>query len=370
MRWLLLIPLVPYLFILLKIYRNLSKINKFSYGINPGVKVSVIIPCKNESSRIGNILQDLAGQNYPENEFEVIVVDDNSTDNTTGIATAFKGISHFQILRNKHEGKKMAIRTGTEAATGELIITTDADCRAGKKWVSSVASFYNMYKPDLIICPVSLESGHSFPGKFQELEFLALQGITAGSAAGNKSTMCNGANLAFRRSTYHNHSANLQYDINSGDDIFLLQSIKKEEGSDIRWLESEDSMVTTSKADTLSGFLAQRKRWISKISAYSDRFTVLLGIVTFVTIISEIALLISSLFNIGYLFPYIIFFVLKSVPDFLILKNTATRYHKKELMKWFLPSRLIYPFYVLLVVSYPVVATAGKIISSPFRKGI
>jgi len=360
MGWLLLILLVPYLFILLNIYRNLRKIKKFSYGNNPGVKVSVIIPCKNESSCIGKILQDLAGQKYPENQYEVIVVDDNSTDDTLGIAMAFKGIRHFRALRNRLEGKKMAIRTGTEAATGELIITTDADCRAGEKWLSSVASFYKMYKPDLIICPVILESGKGFPGKFQELEFLSLQGITAGSAAGNRSTMCNGANLAFRKSNYSKHYANLRYEINSGDDIFLLQSIKKEEDSEIRWLESEDSMVTTSKAGTISGFFAQRKRWISKISAYSDRFTILLGIVTCVTIISEIALLISSFFNIAYLYPYIVFFVLKSVPDFLIIQNTVTRYHKRDLMKWFIPSRILYPFYVLLVVCYAVVATAGK----------
>lgn len=353
MYWLLLIPLVPYLLILLKIYLNLRRIEKFSYFKHTGLKVSVIIPCKNESANIGNVLKDLAAQSCPEDDFEIIVVDDNSIDDTFTIVSSFREIRHLLLLKNRSEGKKMAIRTGTDAASGELIITTDADCRIGENWISTIASFYSCFKPDLIICPVVLENGHGFPAKFQELEFLGLQGITAGSAAGNESTMCNGANLAFRRSIYEKHYPGLHYEINSGDDIFLLQSIKKEKGAEIRWLEAEDAMVKTSRAGTFWGFLAQRKRWISKATAYSDGFTLLLGIVTFVTIITEIALLVFSFFNIAILFPFILFFLLKSVPDFLILQNTASRYGKKELMKWFLPSRIIYPFYVLLIVCYP-----------------
>ena len=42
-----------------------------------------------------------------------------------------------------------------------------------------------------------------------------------------------------------------------------------------------------------------------------------------------------------------VYFVLKSIPDFLVLSNTTERYGKKNLMRWFLPSQVVYPFYVL-----------------------
>jgi cellulose synthase/poly-beta-1,6-N-acetylglucosamine synthase-like glycosyltransferase len=370
MYWLFLIPLASYLVIMLRIYRFLRRIEKFDFVTPHNVQVSVIIPCRNESDNIGNILHDLAAQVYPPDAFEVIVVDDNSEDRTPEIVSGFKGIKNLTLLRNSLAGKKMAIKTGVEAANGELIITTDADCRAGDKWIRTLASFHYRYKSDLTICPVSMSSGSGFFGRFQELEFLALQGVTAGSAAGNFSTMCNGANLAFTKSAYVKHSANLHYKIDSGDDIFLLQSLKHEKGSEIRWLESNDAVVSTSQAKTIVSFLSQRKRWISKATAYDDRFTMLLGIVTFVTILCEITLMIASVFNLLFLTGFLIFFLAKSVPDFLILRNTAWRYDKKNLMKWFLPSGLIYPFYVLAVVCYPGRASFAKQVSYPFQKGI
>ena len=152
-------------------------------------------------------------------------------------------------------------------------------------------------KPDMIICPVRIESVPGFFGRFQELEFISLQGITAGSACSGNATMCNGANLAFTSEVYLNHSDNLHDEINSGDDIFLLHSLKKGNRSKILWLESPDALITTESSPTFRSFMKQRSRWISKGKAYSDSYTIILGIVTFVTIILQIAYFITLLFN-------------------------------------------------------------------------
>ena len=221
------------------------------------------------------------------------MLDDNSTDKTFEIADGFTGLSNILTINNKGRGKKQALRTGILISKGNLIITTDADCRMGKNWIRTIAAFYEMNKPDMIICPVKLESVPGFFGRLQELEFLSLQGITAGCALSGNATMCNGANLAFTREVYLNHSDNLHDEINSGDDIFLLHSLKKENESKILWLESPDAMVTTKSSSTFGSFLKQRSRWISKGKAYKDRYTILLGIVTFVTIFLQVSYFIA-----------------------------------------------------------------------------
>ncbi len=371
MHWFIIIFAAPYFFVLLWLYSRLRKIRQYYPSHRTtDVMISVVIACRNESDNLKNILPDIAGQDYPSEMFEVVVVDDNSTDNTFENASGFTYIRNLKALKNKGEGKKKAITTGVNAASGELIITTDADCRMGKNWMTTIASFYSVYKPDMIICPVILQPGRGFFGRFRELEFLSLQGVTAGSAAGGRATMCNGANLAFKREIFLRHTKNLHYEILSGDDVFLLHSLKNEKGSKIFWLEAPEATVTTGRVETPSMFIRQRKRWISKGKAFKDRFTILLAIVTFVTIIVQVFTLAAGIFDPRFLPVFLIILAMKSVPDFLILNNTAVRYGKKKLMRWFIPSQLIYPFYVLAVVLSLTGNGATKQVSSPFPKGI
>jgi cellulose synthase/poly-beta-1,6-N-acetylglucosamine synthase-like glycosyltransferase len=350
MHWLALILIIPYLLVLLKIYRGLQALKSFTSTDEPVISVSVVVACRNEEKLLPNLLKDLSSQDYPDNLFEVIVVDDNSTDETFNIAEAYKGISNLRVIKNEGKGKKTAIRNGINSSSGELIITTDADCRMGVRWIRTIAACFSIQQPDMIIGPVRLEDGKGFFASFQELEFLSLQGITAGSASSGNSTMCNGANLSFSREAYNNNSDNLHPEIKSGDDMFLLHSLKQQEGSRIVWLESSDAMVVTAPSPSLRIFLKQRKRWISKGGAFEDRFTIFLGIITFITILLIFSALIASLINHLFINVLLALLLIKSIPDFLILYNTAGRYGRKKLINWFLPVQITYPFYVLGVI--------------------
>ena len=352
MQWIPAILILPYVFMLLIIFRSLIQIKTFKASTEPYTFISVIVACLNEQKNLPVLLNSLASQNYPKDLFEVIIVDDNSNDNTMEIATEFTGMSNILAISNKGEGKKQALRTGITASNGKLIITTDADCTMEKNWIRTIAAFYEMNKAEMIICPVSIASEPGFFRRFQELEFLSLQGVTAGSACSGKATMCNGANLAFTREVYLNHSDNLHDEINTGDDIFLLHSLKKVRGSKIFWLESSDALVTTESSSTIGSFLKQRKRWISKGKAYKDSYTIILSIVTFTAIILQLFYFIAGLIYPVLTGVFLAILVLKSVPDFLILLNSSGRYNKRYLMRWFLPAQLLYPFYVLSVVLY------------------
>jgi glycosyltransferase involved in cell wall biosynthesis len=182
MTWLIIIAVLPYFFIILETYRNLRKVKPFKKEGYPNVGVSVIIACRNEEKNLPHLLNDLYSQDYNTDLFEIIIIDDNSDDKTLTIASANKHIKNLKVLINPGRGKKSAIAAGIEKASGELIITTDADCRMGKSWISAIASYYELSRPDMIIAPVQLENKPGFPGRFMELEFLSLQGITAGTA--------------------------------------------------------------------------------------------------------------------------------------------------------------------------------------------
>lgn len=353
MYWFAAILILPYFFLLLKIYRNLLKIRPFQASTTPSVFVTVIIACRNEQENLSSLISSVSGQDYPKELCEVILVDDNSTDRTFENASEQSVAAKITVLKNNGKGKKEAIRTGVNASTGRLIITTDADCTMGKNWIRTIASFFEKNNPDMIICPVQLKGSRGISGWFQELEFLSLQGITAGSVMAGNGIMCNGANLAFTRNAYQNHIENLHFDLNTGDDVFMLHSLKQQPGSIIMWLESPDAIVTTSSAPDIRTFLSQRKRWISKWNYYSDKFTIITGILTFAVILLQILASIVLFFNISFLWLLITIIIVKSIPDFLILYNTAARYCKTPLLRWFLPAQLIYPFYVMSVLMYP-----------------
>jgi poly-beta-1,6-N-acetyl-D-glucosamine synthase len=350
MQWLPAILILPYLILLLKIYRSLHKADNFVVSENPSIFVSVIVACRNEEKNLPALLNNIDLQNFPKELYEVLIVNDNSTDYTFKIAAENSLTRNVKALNNKGIGKKQALRTGITEAKGNLIITTDADCRMGKNWIRTIAAFYEAKHPDMIICQVLLEPGRGIFGKFQELEFLSLQGITAGSALSRNATMCNGANLAFTKQAYLVHSDNLHDEISSGDDVFLLYSLKNSEQSDILWLESSGASVTAASSSTLLAFLRQRSRWISKGKAYKDYFTILLGIVTFIAICLQTGYFVGMLIVPSMIWIFLPLIILKSIPDLLILWNTTGRYAKRELMWWFLPVQLIYPFYVFSVL--------------------
>jgi poly-beta-1,6-N-acetyl-D-glucosamine synthase len=349
MQWLLLIFIIPYIYLLIRIYRSLIQIKSWHSQSVPGQFLSVVVACRNEEKNLPVLLNSLAEQDYNPALFEVIIIDDNSSDNTFVAASKYKRIKKLNVARNIGKGKKSAIRTGVAASTGNLIVTTDADCRMGKSWLKTVASFFEENEPEMIICPVELEGGKGFFQRFQELEFLSLQGITAGTAFAGRPVMCNGANLAFTKEAYNRHSFNLHDEIISGDDVFLLHAIKSEPENKIMWLESDEARVITNTSDTVLSFLRQRGRWISKAGVYKDRYTKILGIVTFVTILLQLSLLIAGIFNTLFLWVLLAAFLLKSIPDFLILQNTTRRYGEKRLKWIFLPGQVVYPVYVVSV---------------------
>ncbi len=366
MQWLLLIILAPYVWILLRIYRGLLRIRPFN-PLAGTASASVVVACRNEQQHLPDLLAYIASQDMDPDRYEVIIVDDNSTDLTFETAIRFTGIKNLYVVRNRGYGKKDAIMIGVEASHHELIITTDADCRAGASWLKTISLFFAENSPAMIISPVIQEGG--FAPRFQELEFLALQGVTAGAAFSGDPVMCNGANLAFNCREYNRFSGDLKPRFESGEDMFLLHRMKKEKLR-ISWLESNKAAVKTKGAESCISFLRQRSRWISKAGGYSDRSTIILALSVFGAVLVQVGLLVAVFVEpSGFLPLYITAFLIKSVPDYLIIRNTAERYGKTDLLKWFLPSQFVYPLYVAAAILFPRGRWKEEGISSPSPTG-
>ncbi|MEO5947118.1 MAG: glycosyltransferase, partial [Chitinophagaceae bacterium] len=185
---------IIYSLIIIYYWQSWNAIPEFkSSNNNPTTKISVIIPARDEEQNIGQLLQALQNQSYPADLFEVIVIDDHSTDETAAIVQQFPSVKLIQLKEdNINSYKKKAIETGIATATGDLIVTTDADCLPESNWIATIALFKTESQSAFIAAPVVFENNNSLLQIFQTLDFLVLQGITGASVYKNAHSMCNG----------------------------------------------------------------------------------------------------------------------------------------------------------------------------------
>ncbi|MBQ3680793.1 MAG: glycosyltransferase [Paludibacteraceae bacterium] len=321
------------------------------HGCGAARKVSVVIAARNEAGNITKILSDLKAQTYP--DFEVIVVDDHSDDDTFALCECVAAdFPQLRILKNPSEGKKSAVAAGVKLAEGDVVLTTDADCRVQRNWIASVVADFEEYNADILASPVDMvdvsSASQTLFKRLQRLEFMSLQASTAGGICRNHATMCNSANLAFKRSLY-DASAFDGNDIMSGDDVFFLHHVKRS-GGRIAFSFSPDSTVYTLPNETLSAFFSQRARWAGKATSYKDTDTIATAIVVLLANLSIIASAVGACLSLQYLYLFVLLFAVKALADFAFLRTYAKRVGMAGVVSPFevVILSVVYPFYVLV----------------------
>ncbi|MDB5224219.1 MAG: glycosyl transferase [Chitinophagaceae bacterium] len=321
----------------------------------PSTIISVIIPARNEEENIRACLESITNQSYPNNLFEVIVIDDFSTDSTAEIMNSFtdKNVSLISLKdffkeEELNSYKKKAIEIAISKAKGELIVTTDADCVVQNKWLQTIAAFYEKYQPAFIAAPVAYYGEKNFLKIFQSLDFMTLQGITGASVYKKFHSMCNGANLAYEKKIFYEVGGFTGIDnIASGDDMLLMHKIFERYPERVLFLRSPDVIVKTRPAESLKEFLNQRIRWASKADKYTDKkiTAVLLLVYLFNAWILFLGIL--SLFYPALLLWFIGIIAAKTIVELFFLYPVA-RFFKKEKLLWWFP--LAQPFHILYTV--------------------
>lgn len=255
----------------------------FSRKKNPQTKVSVLIAARNEEANIGRTLSDLLAQDFPKELLEIIVIDDHSTDKTSLVVQSYAGQGVKLLKLEESEAlnsyKKKAISTAIEVATGEFIVTTDADCRIGSEWLATVVSYAEEKGCFLVSAPVVYSNQRSFFEELQTLEFLYLIGLGAAGIGNRHPSTCNGANLLYRRDVFHEMGGFNGIDhLASGDDELFLHKVAAKYPDKIGFCKSREAIVYTDAKRTLGGFISQRKRWASKSTHYKNKGVVALGV--------------------------------------------------------------------------------------------
>ena len=345
-----LLVLVFYVLKILKYKHNWNNYPVFNaIGNDTQVGISIVIAFRNEVSNLGRLLSMLSQQAYPAHLYEIILVNDHSDDGSEELVRHFCEETPNFVFINCEEaetGKKSALKAGINKASHDLIITTDADCTMGKYWLASFAAFFEKMNPDMIIGLVDMISGNSFFEKFQEVEFLSLIGSGAGAAAGQRPIYCNAACFAFRKSLYQGFTDPMLQGIASGDDTLFMHAVKKNQGGQIMLLKSTRAIAFTQALSSWSGYINQRRRWVSKSRYYRDPDTLYTALLV---ILVNLCLLVSiGLFIWGrntWLFPLL--YTGKFLTDLFFLRSFL-QFFGKQLPIWrFMAYSLIYPFYAI-----------------------
>ncbi|MBE0649245.1 MAG: glycosyltransferase [Bacteroidales bacterium] len=356
-----------YLLVLLVFTIGWYRMKVFTSSLrNLSTRVSVVVAFRNEEQYIENLLQSLMEQTYPHELWEIILINDHSTDKSPEIIKEFiKGKIKVKItlLNANGHGKKQSIVEGVQYASGNLIVCTDGDCTAGKNWLTNVASFYEQEHPLLIFGAVVYDQEVGFWQKFFSFEFMSLVASGAGSGASGLPFMGNGANLAFERDAFLEAGAEAQKQEHaSGDDVFLIQYLTQKYGSQtIRFLKNKASIIRTQAPKTFKAFMKQRIRWGSKAKAYDQPWPIFVAFTVFV-----FNTLLALCFLLGFVIPwalsiFLLFVLLKFFIDLPLLQAFGEFSNKGKLLKYMLLFEIIYPFYI------PVAALKGLFFSYEWK---
>lgn len=310
-------------------------------------KPSVVICCRNEAHHLPALIDALKNQRCQ--SFELIWVNDHSTDQTQHVL--FESLNLFadaKIIQSPQPGKKQAQRAGILTAKGAFIITTDADCIPASTWIETMVDFQLQQQADLIIAPVKFHRGKSLFTQIQQIEFTTLVGSGMGAAAAGMPVFCNAANMAFTKQAWLDSAAELHDEILSGDDVFLLHSIKKRKGKMVV-LKSMQAMVITGYQKTLKLFFRQRVRWASKSSKYKDGDTIVTGLIVTAMNLLLPMLVVFAVFQSQLWLLFGVVFLMKLLIDALFLTTFRPFFQMKITMLHVLLLSFLYPVYVIVV---------------------
>lgn len=339
---------IGYIFLIYKIYYNWSQQAPFEQKKDTFPPISVVLAARNEASFIGTCLESILNNTYP--NFEVIVVDDHSTDHTSKIVSSFiNSLTIVSLFTSPGQGKKAALDYGISVAKHPNILCTDADSIVSSKWLITHSAAFDS-KEIAMSCGLVLPTrGRSFIENFQWLDFAATMAITSYGINKKKFYLANGANVGFTKAGFYRVNG---YDGNnhlaSGDDVFLAQKFASICPDSIKFTQSNDAIVYTKPEQNWYAFFKQRKRWASK-SRHSTNQKVV-AIQSFVFIFSTF---ICTSFLVGIwvqpiLWLGMIAICTKLFTDYIFLNKLSASLDNSQAMEFFIPSFFFYFIHIFL----------------------
>ena len=326
--------------------------------VNPKNTFSIIVPFRNEAKNLPKLLKSISKLNYPKELFEIILVDDFSSDTSERICIQWRmanGLIESTLLENlrlSNSPKKDAISRAVPILKHEWVVTTDADCVVSKNWLLTLDDFIQQNNPEMVVGAVVYKTKNNWFHHFQQLDLLRLQGTIIGSFGIGKPFMCNGAIFAYTKKFFQdlggfggiNSTA-------SGDDVMLLQKAVASNSDKVHYLKNKEFIVKTKPENDLFVHFMQQACWASKTTSYKNIDAISLAVVV---LLMNISLVIGFGFwilgEIG-IWNLCIVFLIKYILDYILLYKSNQYLNKR---KFLLPlaSSLVYPVFLSIIGIY------------------
>ncbi|MGA9116423.1 MAG: glycosyltransferase [Bacteroidota bacterium] len=229
-------------------------------------RVAVIVAARNEEQNIGPCLRSLASQDYPADLFEVIVVDDGSTDATPRRALQEgRQIRRFRLIsatRPGGEGKAAALARACDATDAEFYLFTDADCTVPPRWISRTVGHFRSPRTGAV-AGFTLLSGSGIAAGVQALDWLFLFSLAAAWARLRYPLTAVGTNLAVRAEAYRAAGGFPGIPFSVTEDMALVRAVTRGGRYRLCFPLDPQAMVQSAPCAGIGELLRQKKRWFT-----------------------------------------------------------------------------------------------------------
>ncbi|MBP7214762.1 MAG: glycosyltransferase [Candidatus Kapabacteria bacterium] len=320
--------------------------------------VSVIVPARNEENVIEECIESIANSNYPKDKFEIIAVNDRSTDNTQEKLDLLKkhipNLKVFQVDENINhsnlKGKQGALNYGIKQSQNDLILFTDADCVVPPDWIQIISQLYNSPNIGLVSSYTMVEGSKLFD-KIQSLEWILLCAMASAGIGFGIPLGCYGNNLSVRKKNYEEIGGYESLKFTTNEDLSLLLNIHRA-GHSVHYVCDIGSCIKTKPVHSFSDYISQHKRW---------SFGGLeLGWIAPMFVITTLSIWVGFLFSliIGNIPLAIGFLILRLLGDAVILFQPLFKLKQHKLIKY-MPIALV--FFMLFELILPIFLLDPKI---------
>ncbi len=349
----LLIIISTYLGLILTLIWGIFKI-PISKSLNFKLKnrFSIVVPFRNEAANLPDLLHSLIHLSYPKNLYEIILVNDASTDIYGKIIEIFQNqnpdvaIALIENQRQSNSPKKDAINTAIKGNHFEWILTTDADGVLNHNILHELNNYIEQHQPHFIAGLVKMEADDSILQQFQKWDWNSLLGFTLAGFGLKNPLICSGAYLCYSKEAFEKidgFSGNEH--IASGDDVFLLQKMNQWQPEKVHFIFQPDIVVQTKPLKTWHELVEQRKRWMSKTGSVKNKLLQFSGIVIWLTNFIFIIICFLIVYDfINWRFS-LAFILVKWSIDLIYLILINRKIKEKTNYISLIISNLIYPFF-------------------------
>jgi biofilm PGA synthesis N-glycosyltransferase PgaC len=316
-------------------------------------EVSILVAFRNEAKFLPTLLEALLNQDY-KGKIQYFLINDHSEDNSRAVVEAF-GLNSIQLidLPGTIYGKKSAIQFGLTQITTPFVLLTDADCKPGRSWVSTMINEMMDKEVDFLGGMVSIESNQpSFLSQFQEIDVAAMMMVTAAGIQSNIFYMANGANMGINWTKVSNFKLMLQNGWASGDDMAMVESIAIGGGKIAFCLQTE-ALVKTKPEESWTALANQRIRWGSKNKGSNQKWLKIalgIGYLQSLTILMAVIGLVATILLGQQLFlVFVIGVPFRILGDLILFANLRQDFNINTPVSIIFPMSIVHSIYISIV---------------------